>query len=185
MRITPARYALLAVLMLVAAAFLAPQPSTPSLAYRALRRFGFVLEANAPPPMAGRRLGRVALSSVGGDPVNLLPHTGRSMLIDVFASWCPPCRAELGALAEIAPRLKNAGIDVVGVDQEESAAQVRAVEQAYGISYPIYIDDGSAKSALGARIIPTTIFVDKHDVVRFVHAGPLNASQLLALARST
>lgn len=105
------------------------------------------------------------------------------MLINVFAGWCEPCRYELPALASVAPRLEREGVDVVGIDQAESAAQVERVTQVFDLRYPTYIDvDRSTQTMLGARIIPTTIVVDRNAVVRYEHAGPLDASGFLAAA---
>lgn len=108
------------------------------------------------------------------------------MLIDVFATWCPPCRDELAALATIAPRLERSGIDIRGIDQAESSIQVEAAVRAYGIRYPVFVDPGDDASWVStARVIPTTILLDRQGIVRFVHAGPLTGSQILAIVRET
>jgi thiol-disulfide isomerase/thioredoxin len=132
---------------------------------------------------AGKPLGRLSFTTLDGSAIALAPQPGRTLLVNVFATWCPPCRSETPALADAAPRLKRAGIDVVGIDQSESGPQVQRFAQEFDLHYPLYIDDNdSTKYSLGARIIPTTVIVDSHGVVRFVHVGPLDMSEFLSLA---
>jgi len=108
------------------------------------------------------------------------------MLINVFTSWCPSCNEEMPALSHAAPALARDGIDVVGIDQAESSEQVQRFVQAYDVHYPVYIDaDSSTRKLLGARIIPTTLFVDRRGIVRLVHVGPLDVASFLTLARDT
>jgi hypothetical protein len=81
--------------------------------------------------------------------------------------------------------LQAAGIDVIGIDQAESGAQVSDFLREHGVSYPVYIDaDQSTRTSLDARVIPTTVVVDGNNVVKYVHVGPLDVSELVALARS-
>jgi hypothetical protein len=74
-------------------------------------------------------------------------------------------------------------VDVVGVDQQESAVQVERFAREFALRYPIYIDEsGVTHDVLGARMIPNTIYVDARGVIRWQHAGPLSAQDLARLA---
>ncbi|MGC1381248.1 MAG: TlpA disulfide reductase family protein [Candidatus Baltobacteraceae bacterium] len=140
--------------------------------------------ARAQPVRPGVPLARLSFTRLDGSPAWLAPRTGHPLVVNVFATWCPPCRDEMPALARAAPRLARAGIDVVGIDQAESSPQVERFAREYGLDYPLYIDDGDAnKYALGARVIPTTLYVDAAGIVRIVHVGPLAAPEFLALAQ--
>jgi cytochrome c biogenesis protein CcmG/thiol:disulfide interchange protein DsbE len=124
---------------------------------------------------AGDRLVPLRVSSLYGGDVTLAPG-GHAMLVNVFATWCPPCRAETPALAAAAPALRKRGIEVVGIDQEESAQAVAAFARRYALPYQVYIDtSGVTHDLLGARIIPTTMLIDDSGVIRYEHAGPLDA----------
>jgi thiol-disulfide isomerase/thioredoxin len=129
----------------------------------------------------GDRLHPLRVASLYGSPYTIAPQ-GRPMVINVFATWCGPCRAEAPGFANAAGRLHALGIDLVGIDQQESGAQVQAFAHAFGISYPLYVDGiGITHSVLGARVIPTTIYIDAHGIIRWEHAGPISGKDLLAL----
>lgn len=134
---------------------------------------------------SGEPIGRLSFTKLDGSTVALAPRAGRALLVNVFATWCPPCQLETSALAVIAPHLERSGIDVVGVDQAESTTQVERFANQYGLRYPLYIDDTNAtKASLDARIIPTTVLIDRNGVVRAIHVGPLDTSEFLALTAS-
>jgi thiol-disulfide isomerase/thioredoxin len=130
----------------------------------------------------GDRLGSLRVASLYGAPYTLDPP-GHPMVINIFATWCGPCREETPAFAQAARRLRASGIDVIGIDQQESGAQVQAFAQAFHLNYPLYVDtDGITHSVLGARVIPTTIYLDAHGVIRWEHAGPLSGVELRQVA---
>jgi cytochrome c biogenesis protein CcmG, thiol:disulfide interchange protein DsbE len=139
-----------------------------------------------PHPIAsGEPLGQLSFTKLDGTTVALAPRAGHALLVNVFATWCPPCQSETPALADVAPRLQRAGIDVVGIDQAESSSQVERFADQYGLRYPLYIDGSNAtKASLDARIIPTTVLVDRRGIVRAIHVGPLDSSEFLALTAS-
>ena len=128
----------------------------------------------------GDRLLPLQLSSLYGGGYTLDVHS-RPTIINVFASWCTPCREETPGFAASAQKLRARGIDVVGIDQQESAQAVARFAQEFALPYPVYIDtSGITHDLLGARVIPTTIFVNANGVIVWEHAGPLTAAQLLA-----
>ena len=134
---------------------------------------------------AGDRLLPLQLSSLYGQSYTYDVH-GRATVINVFASWCTPCREETPGFAASAAKLRARGIDVVGIDQEESAQAVARFAQEFALPYPVYIDQsGITHDLLGARVIPTTIFVNRAGVIVWEHAGPLTPAQLLAALSET
>lgn len=132
----------------------------------------------------GDRLLPLAVSSLYGDAREVAP-SGRPTLINVFATWCTPCREETPGLVSIAPMLRARGIDVVGIDQQENAPAVSLFAQHFAVPYPLYIDStGVTHDLLGARMIPTTMFIDARGVIRWEHAGPLSRDDFLRAAAS-
>src|ERR1700730_6154022 len=110
---------------------------------------------------AGQPFPAMRFAALDGSSTALVPARGRVTFVNVFATWCPPCKAETPDLTAFASRASLKGVDVIGIDQEETAAQVQAFRDQYHIAYPIVIDTGrETKDILGARIIPRTIVVD-------------------------
>ena len=131
----------------------------------------------------GDRLAGIRVASLNGMPV-ALGRTGHTRIINIFATWCTECIAEMPDLAAAARKLQQRGVDVIGIDQEESSSKVEQFAQQYGLSYPLYIDnDGITHAALGARYIPTTIVVAADGTILSEHIGPLSESDFLRLAQ--
>ena len=131
----------------------------------------------------GDRLVPIALSSLSGSPVTFEPQ-GRPQLINVFATWCPPCRDETPAFSALARTLQTRGIQVVGIDQQESAQQVNRFRDQFALSYTVYIDNANfTHSILGARLIPETIYVGADGVIRWIHEGPLSPHDMQILSQ--
>jgi thiol-disulfide isomerase/thioredoxin len=130
----------------------------------------------------GDRLIALPVESLGGSNATLAP-SGKPQIINVFATWCPPCRAEMPAFAALANRLQSRGVQVVGVDQQEDATRVALFAQHFDLTYPLYIDRRNVThDVLGARMIPTTIFVDAKGIIRWERSGPLGAGDFRSLA---
>ncbi len=131
----------------------------------------------------GRPFPPVDLITPDRKPVYFAPARGQVTFVNVFATWCPPCRAETPDLVRFAADAEKRGIAVIGIDRAESARQVDAFRSQYGITYPYLIDSGrDTKTVLGARAMPTTIVVDAHGIVRADVTGPLTYDALERLA---
>lgn len=133
----------------------------------------------------GDRLLPIAVSSLYGAAYTYTPAQ-RPTVINVFATWCTPCREETPGFAAAAKGLHDRGIDVVAIDQEESADAVSRFAKEFALPYPVYIDtSGVTHDLLGARVIPTTILVNQQGVIVWEHAGPLTPAELLAAISQT
>jgi thiol-disulfide isomerase/thioredoxin len=124
------------------------------------------------------------LLSPDGRRVHYTPTPGKVSVVNVFATWCPPCQAESPAYASFARSASARGVAIVGIDRAESAQKVDAYRRAYGLSFPYLIDNGdTTKDVLGARAMPVTIVVDTRGIVRADVAGPVTVDRLNALTR--
>lgn len=124
------------------------------------------------------------LVSPAGARVRYMPAPGKVTFVNVFATWCPPCRAESPAYAQFAKGAARRGVDVTAIDRAETAQTIDAYRRAFGLTFPYLIDDGGmTKDVLGARAMPVTIVVDAHGIVRANIAGPVTAERLDALTK--
>ena len=93
--------------------------------------------------------------------------------MNVFASWCPPCRQELPRIVSAARR-SGTRVAFLGVDAQEPAQIATAFAKQMQLPYPIAIDRGQFAASYGARSLPETIFVDAHGIVRAIVHGTIS-----------
>jgi thiol-disulfide isomerase/thioredoxin len=124
-------------------------------------------------PLADRE-GPIDISgtTLAGDPIDLADYRGRVVVLNLWGSWCTPCRSE-------APRLQEASKDMnaafVGLSfRETSFENARSFEREFGITYPTIADEGDALLALGSyRPVapPTTYILDEQGRVAALVTG--------------
>ena len=130
----------------------------------------------------GDRLVTLSLSSLSGSD-SQIQAAGRPQLINIFTTWCPPCREETPVLARLAVQMQARGIQVTGIDQQESAASVARFAQEFSLPYRVLIDKANVThDVLGARMIPTTIYVDRSGIIRWQRSGPIDTAAARSLA---
>lgn len=116
--------------------------------------------------------------TLSGESFTLSDQRGRPVVINFWATWCPPCRAEI-PFFQAAARKYNGQVSVVGVDDGEPAALVASFVNEMGMAYPIPLDEDSAVSrAYRVNSLPTTFFVDAEGVVQDIHIGIISQAVL-------
>ena len=131
------------------------------------------LQASSHPPLAYATLRRL-----DGTPVQLTALRGKPMAINLWTTWCPPCRAELPMLVAASRTLPD--VRFVFVDQGEPAATVKAfLERENLVPRHVLLDDQQILSA-DYRVLgyPTTLFVDASGRLQDTHVGPLSRATL-------
>ncbi|MGH7728131.1 MAG: TlpA family protein disulfide reductase [Vulcanimicrobiaceae bacterium] len=117
------------------------------------------------------------LDTPSGGTISLADFTGKPVVFNLFASWCPPCRQELPLLVGAARH--NAGkVTFVGVDEQEPAVIALSFARQLDLPYRIALDSGQFEADIGAAAIPETVFIDAHGIVRAIQHGPLTADLL-------
>jgi peroxiredoxin len=135
------------------------------------RRFG------APAPVeVGRPAPAYAGVSLGGDSVSLAALRGKPVLLNIWATWCHPCREEIPELQRLHERYRERGLELVGVSVDAAGddAAIRDFMRRYGMTYPVWRDPAENVSttflALG---VPATFLIDRHGVLRWKKTGPI------------
>lgn len=110
---------------------------------------------------------------------------GPIILINVWASWCAPCRQEMPTLAKAAATEGGSGLLVVGVDERDRSSSARTFSASLGASYPSLVDTGSQLLAqlpmLPHNAIPSSLFIDRDGNVAACVIGPLTSQTLTSV----
>lgn len=107
---------------------------------------------------------------------------GQTVVLNFWASWCAPCRAEIPEFSRFAK--EHPEISVVGVAVDSGgAADVRAAADRFGITYPVAVADSGIQRAYGVSALPTTVVIGPEGDVRFTQVGPMSARDLVAATR--
>ncbi|GAA4514738.1 MULTISPECIES: TlpA family protein disulfide reductase [Nonomuraea] len=104
--------------------------------------------------------------TLDGGTASLAAHKGKVVVINFWASWCAPCRAEAPVLKEVAAETKAGGVEFIGVDFKDRKADALAFERTEGTGYPsIYDQPGKVALAFQGTVppaaIPSTLIIDK------------------------
>lgn len=111
-----------------------------------------------------------------GETVALEDFRDEVVLLNIWATWCPPCREEMPDLQHLHEEFGDDGLRVVGVsiDGRGSDEGVRHFLEEYGIDFLILRDPSDQVSrTFGARGVPTTFLIDREGVIRWRHLGPV------------
>jgi cytochrome c biogenesis protein CcmG/thiol:disulfide interchange protein DsbE len=119
----------------------------------------------------------LALTDLGGRKVDLGALRGRVVLVNFWATWCPPCRAELPELAELWQEHKDGCFELLGVAEESPPADLAAASRA--IPYPVLTDPrGQVAGAWGVGGFPSSFLVDPRGEVVRVFEGAVTKRQV-------
>jgi thiol-disulfide isomerase/thioredoxin len=128
--------------------------------------------------------GAVAGTTLDGDQVSLADYRGKVVVVNVWGSWCGPCRAEAGMLADASRDLGPKGVEFLGIDSRDpSAGNARAFVRRFEIPYPsIYDQQGSTllafRGTLPATTVPSTVVIDAQGRVSGSVIGPITRTTL-------
>jgi peroxiredoxin len=127
-----------------------------------------------PSPREGFPAPDFTLATLDGGEMTLSTLRGQVVVINLWTSWCPPCREEMPAIEQVYGQYKGQGLEVLAVnstfqDDEQAAAEF---VQELGLTFPILLDrDGAVSRRYRLQALPTTFFVDRRGTIRHVVPG--------------
>ena len=114
-----------------------------------------------------------ALQDLNGKTVNLTDFRGRVVLLDFWATWCPPCRSSIPAMEQLHKEYSAKGLVLLGISLDHGDWDyVKSFRQEYGITYPILKGNDDISEQYMVRAIPYLVLLDKEGVVRRRITGP-------------
>ncbi|MGA1862989.1 TlpA disulfide reductase family protein [Deferribacter thermophilus] len=105
-------------------------------------------------------------------------HAGKVILVNFFASWCPPCNEETPGFVKVYNKLKDKGFVIIGLSIDDNIDDAVNFVNKYGITYPVYHADRGLESYFNIRTIPTNIFYDKKGNLYNLHVGAIDEKNL-------
>ncbi len=128
----------------------------------------------------------VSGTNLEGQQLSTSDFPGDIIVLNVWASWCAPCRAEAPALEEVAAEYADQGVQLIGLNTRDSEASARNFIKNYGVSFPSIVDtDGRLQllfnETLPPQAIPSTIVIDRNGRVAARALGAVDASTLSAI----
>jgi len=123
----------------------------------------------------------VRLDDISGDPVTLSELKGQVVLLNFWALWCEPCKAELPDFQAALERYGTAGLAVVTVDLGDRREEVKAFIGERGYSFVTLVDPGlTVRKSYDTRVLPLSLLIDREGIVRYQRVTPFEPGQLSA-----
>jgi cytochrome c biogenesis protein CcmG, thiol:disulfide interchange protein DsbE len=117
------------------------------------------------------------LTDTSGQAINLRTLRGQVVLVNIWATWCPPCRAEMPMIEAAYQQYRDQGFTVLAVNLREDSRTVADYMTQAGLSFPALLDStGDVSSMYRASVLPSSFFIDKAGVIRAVYRGPMARS---------
>jgi cytochrome c biogenesis protein CcmG/thiol:disulfide interchange protein DsbE len=122
------------------------------------------------------------LDLLDGSQVTLSQLRGKVVVINFWASWCPPCKAEMPAIEKVYRAYSDFRVVVLGVNTtyQDNKSTAQAFVNEYRLTFPIPLDrDGSVSHRYALRGLPTTFFIDRKGIIRsIIVGGPMSEATI-------
>lgn len=123
-------------------------------------------------------------STVDDDPLRLSDYRGEIVVVNAWATWCGPCRAESPELERTYQKFKGQGVRVLGISADATRKNARAFQREFGLSYPSLHDPGGKQflelpaGLVNPQFLPFTLFVDRQGRIAGAVQAPVDEKEL-------
>ncbi|MBI3165516.1 MAG: TlpA family protein disulfide reductase [Chloroflexi bacterium] len=135
-----------------------------------------------PAPQAGFPAPDFSLKTPEGETYTLSDLRGSAVLVNMWATWCPPCQAEMPAIEKVYNEYRSEGFIVLAVDQtyQDNPLDLAPFIEEYNLTIPILLDEtGDTARAYQARSLPSSYFINRYGIItEIVIGGPMSESLL-------
>jgi len=122
----------------------------------------------------------LTLTDIHGNSHALSDYRGQVVLVNLWATWCPPCQAEMPELQDFYINHRNQGFTLIGIEGGDSTADVILFVQKYGLNFSIWIDPNYLASHYAFRTVnlPSSYVIDRIGVIRLEWVGAISEQSL-------
>jgi cytochrome c biogenesis protein CcmG/thiol:disulfide interchange protein DsbE len=121
------------------------------------------------------------LTALDGSSMDLASQRGNVVVINVFASWCDPCRQEAADLEQVWRTYQDRGVQFYGIAYKDAESKAQAFLDEFDVSYPSTVEPGNRTArAYGLTGVPETFVVDQQGQLVRHFLGPITQAQLIA-----
>lgn len=121
----------------------------------------------------------LALTNLDGQAESLADYRDRVVLVNNWATWCPPCKAEIPTLDAYYQAHAAKGFVIIGIDAGETQEEVKTFVQSSSMSYPVWIDpQNKALEAFNNQSLPSSFVIDRSGTVRLAWVGEIDRETL-------
>lgn len=135
--------------------------------------------ADTPVSVSGKPAADFSLQNLSGETVSLSGLKGKKVLLDFWATWCPPCRSELPDMNNVANDLTAQGVVVLNISVDSDIETVKKFIARYGYNnLTVLFDDKKIAVAYGVSAIPTKVLIDENGNIANQRVGALSEKEL-------
>lgn len=121
----------------------------------------------------------LALQNLNGETESLAEYRGQVVLVNNWATWCPPCKAEMPTLVAYYNKHAADGFSVIAIEAGDPLESVRQFAQQYGMNFPVWLDPrGEALNAFRNGTLPNSYVIDRTGTVRLAWTGEISMEML-------
>ena len=122
--------------------------------------------------------------------ISLKDHAGKVVIVDIWGTWCPPCRAEVPHFVDLQFKYEDQGLQVIGINYEqmpkdEWKPHIQKFADAYNVNYLLALgDDATQDKVPDLEFFPTTLFIDREGEVRLKLVGGASFEKLDSIVKN-
>lgn len=121
----------------------------------------------------------LSLQNVNGKSESLIDYRDQVVLVNNWATWCPPCKAEIPTLQAYYETHTLDGFVIIGIDAGEPQSEVLKFAQEHNMTYPVWFDlENAAMNAFKNQSLPSSFVIDRKGIVRFAWVGEISGEVL-------
>ena len=136
-------------------------------------------EYSVTPSVVNYEAPELTLNDLDGNPVALSDHMGSVVLVNNWATWCPPCKAEMPTLQAYYTNYRDEGFMLLAIEAGDPVPEVVEFVESYQLTFPILLDPSNlALRAFRNDSLPSSYVIDRQGTVRLAWTGPISLEKL-------